>query len=472
MSQVVFIASSKEAREKGIAEKVARSLSERGLVPLRWWQSVRQGSFTLDALKAISENVDAAVIVWDADDSTWYRGTSVATARDNCLLESGLFLSQLGRYRTAIFARKGLKVPSDVSGLSFPDYDDTDVDTPAATLSTVLKGYLRPSSPEIVSIYIDEEIQQRTLRALQIPPEWSSKSLYFTDSGASLWLQLAKDPKYLLTGFSDELGIQRLYREAVRVVPPSVDRVVSFGPGDARNERQLLMDMLARDVFVEWVPVDISHGLLNLSVQKLKKEVAIPLGIVGDCEDGMRFVFEHIRPNSTDGDAVPRQPLVVTMLGGTFTNLDGTEQNFLNNLRGRLLSGDYFLFDASVKGADWSLGADSRSNTADYSPAFRSFVASGLAYSLGISDDDVLEKFDDRITAVHATNQSDISSVDAVSIVDKDSQHSILRFRRYAFDEFKQWLIAQSGFKVLYSDTTPAQAPDVIRTGVFVLQKE
>ena len=87
MSQVVFIASSKEAREKGVAEKVARSLSERGLVPLRWWQSVRQGSFTLDVLKAISENVDAAVIVWDADDSTWYRGTSVATARDNCLLE-------------------------------------------------------------------------------------------------------------------------------------------------------------------------------------------------------------------------------------------------------------------------------------------------------------------------------------------------------------------------------------------------
>ena len=65
-------------------------------------------------------------------------------------------------------------MPSDVSGLSFPDYDDTDVDTPAATLSTVLKGYLRPSSPEIVPIYIDEEIQQRTLRALQIPPEWSS----------------------------------------------------------------------------------------------------------------------------------------------------------------------------------------------------------------------------------------------------------------------------------------------------------
>ena len=233
-------------------------------------------------------------------------------------------------------------------------------------------------------------------------------------------------------------------------MPPSVDRVVSFGPGDARNERQLLMDMLARDVFVEWVPVDISHGLLNLSVQKLKKEVAIPLGIVGDCEDGMRFVFEHIRPNSTDGDAVPRQPLVVTMLGGTFTNLDGTEQNFLNNLRGRLLSGDYFLFDASMKGADWSLGADSRSHAADYSPAFRSFVASGLAYSLGISDDDVLEKFDDRITAAHATNQSDIPTVDAVSIVDKDSQHSILRFRRYAFEEFKQWLIAQSGFKVLY----------------------
>lgn len=89
MAALVFIASSNEAKSR--AEVLSRILSEKGLKPLLWWSAFENGDVTLDKLRLLTDYVDAAVVIWDDDDKTWFRGCSI-TACDNCYLEYGLFL--------------------------------------------------------------------------------------------------------------------------------------------------------------------------------------------------------------------------------------------------------------------------------------------------------------------------------------------------------------------------------------------
>lgn len=112
----VFLGSSSEGRE------VARNLqAELGGIceVVRWDQNVFEPSgYTLDSLLAVASNVDFAVLVATPDDTTVSRGVSTASARDNIVLEFGLFAGALGRNRTYLLATGDLKLPTDVLGLT------------------------------------------------------------------------------------------------------------------------------------------------------------------------------------------------------------------------------------------------------------------------------------------------------------------------------------------------------------------
>jgi len=112
----LFLGSSSEGKE------VARNLqAELGSVVevVRWDQSVFEpGGYTLDSLINISASVDFAVLVATPDDTTVSRGATSPSARDNIVLEFGLFAGTLGRARTYLLATGDLKLPTDVLGLT------------------------------------------------------------------------------------------------------------------------------------------------------------------------------------------------------------------------------------------------------------------------------------------------------------------------------------------------------------------
>lgn len=112
----LFLGSSSEGRE------VARNLQAElgGAVEVvRWDQSVFEpGGFTLDSLLATAAGVDFAVLVATPDDTTASRGETTPSARDNVVLEFGLFAGVLGRNRTYLLATGDLKLPTDVLGLT------------------------------------------------------------------------------------------------------------------------------------------------------------------------------------------------------------------------------------------------------------------------------------------------------------------------------------------------------------------
>lgn len=112
----VFVGSSAEGRE------VARHLqAELGATceVVRWDQSVFAPSgYALDSLLVTAAAVDFAVLVATPDDKTISRGETAASARDNIVLEFGLFAGALGRDRTYLLATGDIKLPTDVLGLT------------------------------------------------------------------------------------------------------------------------------------------------------------------------------------------------------------------------------------------------------------------------------------------------------------------------------------------------------------------
>src|SRR5690625_3630937 len=112
----LFIGSSSEGRE------IARNLQEElgNACPVeRWDQGVFEpGGYTLDSLLDLAKRVDFAVLVATPDDTTVSRGVKTPAARDNIILEFGLFVGALGRERVYLLQTDQLKLPTDVLGLT------------------------------------------------------------------------------------------------------------------------------------------------------------------------------------------------------------------------------------------------------------------------------------------------------------------------------------------------------------------
>ena len=112
----LFLGSSSEGRE--VARNLQAELGDICQV-VRWDQSVFEpGGYTLDSLIAVAASIDFAVLIATPDDTTVSRGESKPSARDNIVLEFGLFAGALGRDRTYLLATGEIKLPTDVLGLT------------------------------------------------------------------------------------------------------------------------------------------------------------------------------------------------------------------------------------------------------------------------------------------------------------------------------------------------------------------
>ena len=112
----VFIGSSSEACDRGIVPRLATLLSKHDFKVMPWQDhdGFAPGEFTLDALLAITREIDFALFVFSKDDRAEIRGETHWIPRDNVLLEYGLFTSHLGRRRVAVIQEDGVKLPIDV----------------------------------------------------------------------------------------------------------------------------------------------------------------------------------------------------------------------------------------------------------------------------------------------------------------------------------------------------------------------
>lgn len=118
----LFIASSAEALN--VAYEVATQL-ERSALPTVWAHGTFfAGQYTLEALEHAVLQSDFAVAIAQADDVMESRDSRFPTVRDNVIFELGLFMGRLSRHRAILLhpSVPGLKLPSDVNGLTLVSY--------------------------------------------------------------------------------------------------------------------------------------------------------------------------------------------------------------------------------------------------------------------------------------------------------------------------------------------------------------
>ncbi len=91
----------------------------------------------LETLIKKLEEYDFAVFVFASDDMTVSGDETKPSPRDNVLFESGLFMGVLGRERVFLVydVNVGLKIPSDLAGVTLAPYDGARVEGPDAAAS-------------------------------------------------------------------------------------------------------------------------------------------------------------------------------------------------------------------------------------------------------------------------------------------------------------------------------------------------
>jgi hypothetical protein len=113
----IFIGSSKEG--KAIAEQIEIELSSIGDCKI-WYKQFNFGNSAYEDLVEQLSLYDYGILVGSADDKTYSRDSTSASPRDNIVFEFGLFAGRLGRTRSFLVAENGIKIPSDLNGITLP----------------------------------------------------------------------------------------------------------------------------------------------------------------------------------------------------------------------------------------------------------------------------------------------------------------------------------------------------------------
>ena len=116
MKPSAFIGSSKESLD--VARQLMRALAS--VVNCTIWDdgffALNDGAF--DLLLKKSALYDAGIILLTKDDTSLIRGKKKITPRDNTIFEAGLFYGRLGKGRTFLVVEDGVKLPSDLIGIT------------------------------------------------------------------------------------------------------------------------------------------------------------------------------------------------------------------------------------------------------------------------------------------------------------------------------------------------------------------
>lgn len=138
----IFMGSSSDAKD--YMDEIAVQLEELGAKTLPWYSSGKgifvPGDNTIDALIKITERVQAAIFIFNADDKIWNDKSALDisdTVRDNVLFEYGLFAGALGKKKVCFVCKGKPRLATDLQGITYVDGDKGEL-----TVKSKLKDWL------------------------------------------------------------------------------------------------------------------------------------------------------------------------------------------------------------------------------------------------------------------------------------------------------------------------------------------
>lgn len=118
----LFIASSREAYDSGYVRAIESHLKSNADI-VAWTRAFPPGDHNMESIEKELDSCDFAVVILSPDDKVTSRGVTRECARDNVLLELGLFVGRIGRRRTFALCEAGQDArPSDYRGITCLEY--------------------------------------------------------------------------------------------------------------------------------------------------------------------------------------------------------------------------------------------------------------------------------------------------------------------------------------------------------------
>jgi hypothetical protein len=304
-----------------------------------------------------------------------------------------------------------------------------------------------------VKIVADERLELIDRGNAPPPDGWVSRALYVGEAGARNWLGVVREPSYTLRDPNCyNLGPNRL--AAVRGRHPAT--FVSLGAGDGLNEVELTKTLSALGPGkLRYIPVDISLPLLREAIANLRPHVEVPIGVLGDFEDGRDFLADTLR-------VYGHPPTLFALLGGTIGNLDTGEERFFAWVRSLLGASDGFLLDIPLAGPDWTPADEPRLKPEAYTSAFRRFLCEAMDRN---DCDGAAAGFEQRVELSHTRDAA--TGAEVILVADRFCR-PVLTFRRYRWEPLLSWFQSQ-GFAVEFTRSSIASNRDKFGMGVVML---
>jgi hypothetical protein len=442
LTRKIFIGSASETVDE-LAIPIADRLSELdGYEVKRWWGEgvFRPGDVTHERLREIAAEVDGAVFVCKGTDRvTWMGEDGVKEPRDNVVFELGMFFQRLDPHSCVVVKDDATHLPSDLKGLTYIPLKG-DADAVAGRVARHFQQHFNgdaTNGQQFIPLMVDPYIADM-FKSTSVPFDWHARALYYGTEGGQRWLAMVTDPAYLTHAIRRRM--LRQVSDAVEGLP--VSTLVAFGPGDSDVDRELVLVLTREDEQLHYIPVDLNEGLLNYSCRLIQEQgrAHVPFGLLTDFEDRMSFIRERLRGGA-------RRPMLVTLLGNAFGNLDRRETSFMKEAQSLLKSGDRLLLEVAIVTPAWSLDKDIRHNVRGHSIAERYFYSQGLARQTGEGLRAIFSEYDQRI--VSQQGSSEIKGTKSVDVVDSHTERVVISLRRYDWDEFKKWVGRREfGFEV------------------------
>lgn len=120
MKPKIFIGSSREGYEK--AKQIKQQLNN--IADCQLWDEdfFENNKSSFESLSEGAVLFDFAILVATADDVQLKRDSLESIARDNIVFEFGLYIGRLGKKRCFFVKEKGIDLPSDLYGVTLPEF--------------------------------------------------------------------------------------------------------------------------------------------------------------------------------------------------------------------------------------------------------------------------------------------------------------------------------------------------------------
>jgi len=341
-----------------------------------------------------------------------------------------------------VVAGQGVKLPSDIASITHLRLADNWKRTAEQLVKHFSEKLLQdqPLKQESTLIAVDPEVSQRQISE-PLPAAWRERTLYFGSEGAKAWLHAVNEDGYIPKNHHHKIE---------RALIACLDRLdirsfVSFGPGDGETDKRLVARLKSRDPWLQYIPVDISDGLLQRAIKVVGEEVNVPIGILGDFEDRTAFIGRQLRRHTVSSR-------LFSLLGNTLGNLDAGEHNFVENTRNLMGQEDFLLIEVSIIGPNWSKAKDQRLRHESYNEGYRRFICHGIARRTGESVESIFKDFEKRVSfevELPAMDAQGVENCIAIHTKAALDNHVVGTIRRYGWNALKTWFENTMRFKII-----------------------